>query len=419
MASSGSVSNWGTHLRSGMWALRTRGDGSALAAMIRGALGLPIRAGTTSEHLRATMGWLCAAQDAAGGSGVSAFYDLRTGSWGPPYPETTGYIIPTFLECARALSDDEYRRRAIRMADWLLDLQLAEGAFPIGPLWPEWERKPIVFDTGQILQGLVHIHRETADARYLKAAVRAGDWLVAVQDADGAWRRFTSLGIEHTYNVRTAWALLELSKVTQSDSQRQGAMRNLGWALAQQDPTGWFAGMGFRRDEQPLTHTIAYTVEGVLEAGWLAEEQSLVSAGRRAADALAACQQRDGFLRGRYGPGWMPMASGSCPTGTAQMANVWFRLARMTEENGYLEAARMANLHLKRQQLRACRWAGVSGGLAGSNPIYGEYEPFRHLNWAAKFFADSLQLQADSEQARAEIPCPPASAKASAEIHAT
>jgi len=406
-------SSWITHLRSGIWALRTRGDGAALAAAARGALHLQVRRGTTDEHLRAAMAWLCAAQDAAGGRGVSAFYDLRSGDWGPPYPETTGYIIPTFLSYSRATHNEEYRHRAIRMADWLLEQQLAQGAFPIGPLWPDWERSPLVFDTGQILQGLVHIYQETNDSRYLAAADRAANWLVEVQDPDGAWRRFTSLGIEHTYNVRTAWAMLELAAVTKHAGHGQAAMRNLQWALSQQDSQAWFSGMGFRRDEHPLTHTIAYTVEGVLEAGWLSRDEQLVSAARKAADALAACQLRDGFLRGRYGAGWEAKTTWGCPTGTAQLSKVWFRLGMVTGEVRYLEAARAANLRLMHQHIRDSRRSGVTGGLAGSDPIYQEYEPFRYLNWAAKFFADSLLLQADLERAHAEASTPPPAAQAS------
>src|SRR5512138_3460019 len=83
-------------LRDSWWALRMRGDTSVLSGVVRGMFGVPHRVGSTSDHLEATMAWLCRAQDATGVGAVSAFYDVRAGSWGPPYPETTGYIIPTF-----------------------------------------------------------------------------------------------------------------------------------------------------------------------------------------------------------------------------------------------------------------------------------------------------------------------------------
>jgi hypothetical protein len=70
------------------------------------------------------MAWLCAAQDSYSEGGVAAFYDIRLGNWGPLYPETTGYIIPTFYDSANFLNDSAYRERALRMANWLLTLQL-------------------------------------------------------------------------------------------------------------------------------------------------------------------------------------------------------------------------------------------------------------------------------------------------------
>jgi hypothetical protein len=35
---------------------------------------------------------------------------------------------------------------------------------------------------------------------------------------------------------------------------------------------------------------------------------------------------------------------------------------------------------------------GIRGGIAGSFPIWGDYCHFSYLNWAAKFYADSLIL---------------------------
>lgn len=381
-----------TRIRDSIWAYRTRGDASVASAVMRGALGVAYAAGTNFEHLQVTMSWLSAAQDATADHGVSAFYDMRNGSWAPSYPETTGYIIPTFFEYAARYDSETYRERASRMADWLLPLQLESGAFPIGPLWPDWERVPIVFDTGQILQGLVRAFIETSRQEYLASANRAGNWLVDIQAADGCWRKFTSQGHVHVYNVRTAWALLQLSQVTQDERQLVSAIRNLEWALTQQAEDGWYRNAGFTPDEDPLTHTIVYTIEGVLESGFLLDDGRLIDSARRAADSLLKCQGRDGYLRARYGVGWKSQTDWSCLTGNAQMALVWQRLYQHTGEHAYLQAATTANHYLKQRQARHSDLSGVAGGVAGSFPIYGGYEPYRNLNWAAKFFADSLLL---------------------------
>jgi hypothetical protein len=379
-------------IRDGLWAWRERGDRSVLAAVTHDLFKRRYPIGPDQEHLAASMGWLCAAQDAMPSGGVSAFYDVRAGTWGPPYPETTGYIIPTFFDYAAYSGDDTYRTRAVRMANWLLTLQLEAGAFPIGPLWPDWERAALVFDTGQIIHGLVRAYEETQRMDYLESARRAGDWLVQIQDTDGAWRVHTSLDIVHTYNVRTAWGLLRLYQACQEPRYRQAAQCNLAWALADQDPDGWFRNAHFRVGEDPLTHTIAYTIEGLLESGVLLADQQVIQAARRAADALRQRQDADGILRARYGPGWRSDLSWSCLTGDAQMAILWQRFYQLSGDPDYLQAAEKANTYVKQAQVRSAALPGVSGGVAGSQPIYGGYEPYRNLNWAAKFFADSLLL---------------------------
>jgi hypothetical protein len=379
-------------IRDSIWAFRSRGDASVASAVMHGALGVPYAVGSNREHLQATMLWLCAAQDATADHGVSAFYDVRSGGWGPSYPETTGYIIPTFFDYATGYESETYRERAVRMADWLLSLQLDSGAFPIGPLWPEWERAPIVFDTGQIIQGLVRAFIETSRQEYLASANRAGNWLVEIQDEDGCWRKFTSQGHVHTYNVRTAWALLQLSQVSHDERQQSSATRNLAWALTQQDEDGWYRYAGFTPGEDPLTHTIVYTIEGILESGVILNDRKLIDSARCAADSLLKLQTQDGFLHARYGAGWKSQTSWSCLTGDAQMALVWQRLYQITGEKAYLDAAVTANHYLKQRQPRYSDQQGVVGGIAGSYPIYEGYEPYRNLNWAAKFFADSLLL---------------------------
>ena len=59
---------------------------------------LPIAPESDEKHLKATIDWLCTAQDATGCGGVSAWYSLSAKKWRIPYRETTGYIIETFLD---------------------------------------------------------------------------------------------------------------------------------------------------------------------------------------------------------------------------------------------------------------------------------------------------------------------------------
>ena len=57
---------------------------------------------SVEQRLNAAMAWLCRAQDASHDFGVARAFSLvyqpffGGRGWQPSYPETTGYIIPTF-----------------------------------------------------------------------------------------------------------------------------------------------------------------------------------------------------------------------------------------------------------------------------------------------------------------------------------
>ena len=95
--------------------------------LVRDWRGRPESISGDEEHLTAALDWLCRAQDVTGSGGVSAGYHLARG-WKPAFPETTGYIIPTFLAAADRFGGKDYRQRAVRMGDWEIDIQLDSGA---------------------------------------------------------------------------------------------------------------------------------------------------------------------------------------------------------------------------------------------------------------------------------------------------
>jgi hypothetical protein len=46
-----------------------------------------------------------------------------------------------------------------------------------------------------------------------------------------------------------------------------------------------------------------------------------------------------------------------------------------------------------KQLLPAKGRRGVVGGVAGSYPIWGAYQPMRFISWGCKFLADALMLE--------------------------
>jgi uncharacterized protein YyaL (SSP411 family) len=351
-------------------------------------------------HLEAAMRWLCRAQDATPDDGVSRSYALRYMpshkrlGWLASYPETTGYIIPTFLAYAAMTGKNEYRNRAIRMAKWERDVQMEGGAVQGGVIG--FPPTPAIFNTGQVLFGWVAAYKETGDETFLDAAKRGAEFLVAAMDSDGAWRRhgsrYARRGV-NVYDARTAWGLLEASLVTGDPAHRAAAVRNLEFVLSKQRPNGWFEECCLDDNQRPLLHTIAYTMEGLLEAGALLDEGRFQNAARVAADALLAKQRLDGSLAGRFDSDWNESATWSCLTGDAQTAIVSFRLHEMTGDPRYLEAAERMNRYVSSTQDLTAADPGIRGGIKGSQPISGGYGAYEYLNWAAKFFADALMLE--------------------------
>jgi hypothetical protein len=140
-------------------------------------------------------------------------------------------------------------------------------------------------------------------------------------------------------------------------------------------------------------HTIAYAMEGLLEAGLLLGDERFTGAARLAADALLARQRPDGSLAGRFDSDWSNAAKWSCLTGDAQTAIVWLRLYETTKDPRYLRAAERMNRYLSSTQDLNATDLGIRGGIKGSQPIWGEYGAYEYLNWAAKFYADALMLE--------------------------
>lgn len=359
----------------------------------------------------AALSWMCRAQDATPDGGVSAGFHLKDG-WLPSYPETSGYIACTFLDLADALARPELARRAWRMIDWLLTLQFDDGGFP-GQFGTR-SRGPIVFNTGQILLGLVRAAETDRGRRDVyDAALRAARWLVAVMDSDGCWRRYTHEVIPHSYNSRTAWALLRCGQLTGADELCGPARGALYWTISQQESDGYVGQAAFGANEQPYLHTIAYAVRGLFEGGLLLGDAELVEAADLSARPLALRINQDGGLAGAYAPGWRSCANYRCLTGEAQMAIIWARLYVHTGESLYLDACASALRFIGSTQ-RLDGDENIRGAIAGSYPIWGRYSRFEFPNWAAKFFVDALHAWSEirtptSARARSDNVRPPCS----------
>ncbi len=340
------------------------------------------------SHARAALAWLCRAHDMGTDDGVSAMFSLVEG-WMGSYPETTGYIIPTFFDAAHAYGETEYRERAVEMARWLCGCQAHDGSFPgsfVGRL-----SSPRVFNTGQIVFGLVRAAAETGEQSFLDAAVRAGDWLLSRQSDDGAWRQSTLNGIVHAYNVRTAWALTELAAATGQERYQDSAIRNATWATNDQDDSGWFQHNAFDTTDAGATlHTIAYAMRGLLEVGVATGELAFIESADRAAGALLRGWRLYHKISGAFGRDWSAEADWRCLPGELQLAIGWLRLDEVSGCDTFTDTAIQLIESVKASQVFDEGNPDIHGGISGSLPINGGYERYCLVSWGPKFLIDAL-----------------------------
>lgn len=91
------------------------------------------------------------------------------------------------LKLGRVTGDERYTRAAQRVCDWVLGLQDDDGAFRATERVEQVVSHPHCYAT----EGLLFAHDVLGTAGYLEAARRAGRWLLSVQNRDG------SIGIAH------------------------------------------------------------------------------------------------------------------------------------------------------------------------------------------------------------------------------
>ncbi len=358
----------------------------ALGSVIERAVPRPNE--VRADALELAVDWLCRTHDVTGHRGSSKGFSLLFG-WAPAFPETTGYVIGTLLAAAGRLERPQLVDRARAMGDWEIEVQRADGGVIEGLLTAD-PKLSSVFNTGMVMHGWLDLHESQASLNYLEAAVRGAHFLLEHQDEDGAWPGSVEyFGIPHTYNSRVSWALIRLARLTGEDRFADAARRQLEWVLGRQLKNGWFNDCAFKPGMFPSTHSIAYTLRGLLESSVLLDEPRYLDAVVLTSEVLIRKLELLRRLPATYDDRWTPRASYECLTGTVQLGGVWLRLHEETGD------ARFLNAGVKAIELAASRqctidWPPVRGALAGSYPVFGRYAPLQFPNWAAKFLVDGL-----------------------------
>ena len=323
--------------------------------------------------------------------------------WSLPYPETTGYIIPT-LYAGRARYTQlagEFRRCIDGSVKWLLAMQMPSGAFPGGHqvrdgvhrlalkdylLHREHPAQESFFNSAQIVRGLVEHYRQTRDPEIRTRLDRCRTYMTqAIGDGGRILRDAYAGESSPAYFAYALAPVLDLDNELGTDAEaRARVTAALDAIIADRNgDTAFIRRMGFGGVDTALTHTVAYTLQGLLEAARHigAEGKRFRDAAEKALARIFRIAELHKKLPGAFGPDWSPIWSYVCVTGNCQLGLSFLEVWRMNTDSRYLNAAGRFFTQALATQRR-------DGALPGSWPIWGRYMALRWPNWAVKYFVD-------------------------------
>lgn len=356
-----------------------------------------------SEHLNAALRWLGRAQDSDVSGGVPTRYHFALG-WDRPSPAATGTVISTLLHVANCRNESaELIERANRMGLWLLEVQEPDGSIR-GDLRSErGRRRSEIAETGEVVLGLLALHRQTGDARYAESSRRATRWLETVQEPDGSWNRLHTDGTTNIADVRAAWALARAGLALDDAELGRAAERHLQWVANRARPDGWIVDMPSRDGwAAPSSDAIAATVEGLLELGLTLAEPKAIELALGLLEGVRSAYESSGsgvrlrwrhHLAAQIDADWTSTSRSACLSGSARMAVCAYRLARFA---GHREAAAVRSFGdvlldtARTGQILSGSTSEIVGGLPASAPIWGTNEPFSVLTSGTTFLAHAL-----------------------------
>ena len=290
------------------------------------------------------------------------------------YPEVTGYYIPTLLTWGE-------RDLAVSYAKYLCSIQKEDGSW-----FDAYDKDPYVFDSAQILKGLLSIREILPEVD--ENILRGVDWILSNMQQDGrlttpskdAWGNNEDFCSEliHIYcltPIRDAGILFNCPEFIQAASK----------ILEYYKKNKYDRIMNFSL----LSHFYAYVMEGLFDMGE-------VEMCRKAMDNLEQYRNRWGGIPGLKDVPWV------CSTGLFQLALVWYKLGEKEKGDSLFSYA--------------CSLQNESGGWFGSYPasplagktivrkvfFRGRKSPFyfqdAEISWAVKYYLDALALKEKLEK---------------------
>ncbi len=191
--------------------------------------------------------------------GLAHSYDVDEKEYVKAYPEVTGYVLKYFADTAHMLE-----RNMIDAALYLVKIQNSNGGFY------SFDRKDILysFDTAQIARGLLAVFNYTNDVIFLNSALKAGEFLLSSQQANGAIIPYYNINLEawvirdETYEIWNGPFSGLMCKLTEAFRDFYAITGEKKYKEAMEKTANFYESA----DYIEYTHPLGYWIEGLIAA---------------------------------------------------------------------------------------------------------------------------------------------------------
>lgn len=290
------------------------------------------------------------------------------------YPEVTGYYIPSLLKVGE-------KELAISFAKYLCSIQKKDGAW-----YDSTDKTPFIFDSGQILKGLIAIRGILPEVD--EHIVKGVEWMLSTQNSEGRFvQQDQSIWVQDDtwcndlIHIYTFSPIKEAAKIFNKPEWDAAVEKALDYYIAT-----------FRDrivNYTLFSHFYAYVIEGLIDCG-------RIEIAKEAMANFEKYRRVDGSVWAKSDATW------ACSTATFQFAIIWYKLGEKAKADKSFDYA--------------CSLQNATGGWYGSykhspfdvlnvlktrlqkNHRHGMYERTEEISWAVKFFIDASYYKELSEK---------------------
>ena len=340
----------------------------------------------------------------------NAWYDADKKKFSFAYSEITGYGISTLLYLNKLNNKSLFIDKAKVAADWLINRAYVENeAFSCRYDNGKLVDRFCVFDTGMCLNALVNLYRTTGDEKYLEFVKKLAYWIInKMQKNDGSFytryfrekNEFEKDGNKWSkqsgsFLSKVSIGLLNLYMVLNDEKYKEAARKICDFALKFQQNNGRF--ITNHKDKSTFVHAHCYTIEGLLSAATILNENKYMEAAVNGLNWILKNQMPNGsfpayFINNRF-------INVESPDISSQVIRLYLLMKNLRNANDInidLSIKRILDFQCMNNEREA-----YGGFIAGKAWFYPEDNNARHVNsWVTMFILQTINMHLDKDKLR-------------------